>query len=73
MEYRTKCEGRYRRETESETHRQRSGSSVAKHRSLHSPKTGARLTGDRTRYTEEVAYDYTNVYGWNLKGKQKGC
>lgn len=47
--------------------------SASKRRSLHSPQNSALLTGDRTRYTEEVPHDYTNVRGWNLKGKQRGC
>ncbi|MEY8507160.1 hypothetical protein AALA78_02845 [Lachnospiraceae bacterium 42-17] len=48
-------------------------SSVSKRRSLHSPQNGALLTGDRTRYAGDVTHDYTNVHGWNLRGKQKGC
>lgn len=46
---------------------------VEKRRSLHSPEGGAELTGDRTRHPGDVTHDYSNVYGWNLKGKQRGC
>lgn len=46
---------------------------VAKVSSLHSHLSSADMRGDRSRIAKDEIFDYTNVYGWNLVGKQKGC
>ena len=73
MEYRTKHEGRYRRSGDTRESIRDTGHGVTKHRSLHSPEDSPKFKGDRTRYALDVTYDYRNVYGWNSKGKKKGC
>lgn len=74
MEYGAKSGRRYRRGSDYGIYEQRGrDGSIGTHRSLHSPQYGAKLGGDRSRIAGDVTHDYSNVLGWNLKGKKKGC
>lgn len=75
MEYDIKRNGRYRRKTNTEMYIGQYAGQTRKdgHSKLHSVEDGAKVTEDRTRHALSATYDYTNVPGWNLNGKQKGC
>lgn len=44
---------------------------VGKRSSLHSKSNGVKFKPDRKKYLGDVTHDYSNVHGWNLKGKQE--